>query len=37
MYIRILEMLRLATVRKVAPQIKFDRTKAVPDLATLQA
>src|ERR1700745_278641 len=28
---------KLATVRKVAPQIKFDRSKAVPDLATLQA
>ncbi len=37
MYIRILEMLGFATVRKVAPQLKFDRAKAVPDLATLQA
>ena len=37
MYIRILESLRLATVRKVAPQIRFDRAKAAPDLATLQA
>ena len=37
MYIRMLEMLRLATVRKIAPQIRFDRSKAVPDLATLQA
>jgi stearoyl-CoA desaturase (delta-9 desaturase) len=37
MYIRVLEMLKLATVRKVAPQIKFDRSKAVADLATLQA
>jgi len=36
-YIRALAALRLATVRKVAPQIRFDRTKAVPDLATLQA
>ena len=37
MYIRMLETLKLATVRKVAPQIRFDRAKAVPDLATLQA
>ena len=37
MYIRMLEALKLATVRKVAPQVKFDRAKAVPDLATLQA
>ena len=37
MYIRMLEMCNLATVRKIAPQIKFDRSKAVPDLATLQA
>jgi stearoyl-CoA desaturase (Delta-9 desaturase) len=37
MYIRILELCGLATVRKVAPQIRFDRSKAVPDLATLQA
>ena len=37
MYIRILEMLELATVRKIAPQIKFDRSKVTPDLATLQA
>jgi stearoyl-CoA desaturase (Delta-9 desaturase) len=37
MYIRLLEMFKLATVRKVAPQIKFDRSKAVADLATLQA
>jgi stearoyl-CoA desaturase (delta-9 desaturase) len=36
-YIRALAAVRLATIRKVAPQIKFDRTKAVPDLATLQA
>ena len=36
-YIRTLQVLRLATVRKVAPQIKFDRTKAVADVATLQA
>ena len=37
MYIRLLEMLKLANVRKIAPQIKLDRSKAVPDLATLQA
>jgi stearoyl-CoA desaturase (delta-9 desaturase) len=37
MYIRILESLKLATVRKIAPQIKFDASKAVVDLATLQA
>jgi stearoyl-CoA desaturase (delta-9 desaturase) len=37
MYIRTLAFLRLANVRKVAPQIRFDRDKAVADLATLQA
>ena len=37
MYIRALAALKLATVRKVAPPIKFDRSKAVADLATLQA
>ena len=37
MYIRTLELLGLATVRKIAPQIKFDRAKVTPDLATLQA
>jgi len=36
-YIRALSALKLATVRKIAPQVKFDRTKAVADLATLQA
>ena len=36
-YIRILQNLGLATIRKVAPRLKFDRSKAVPDLATLQA
>ncbi|MFO1303490.1 MAG: fatty acid desaturase [Burkholderiales bacterium] len=36
-YIRILSALKLATVRKIAPQVKFDRDKAVADLATLQA
>jgi stearoyl-CoA desaturase (delta-9 desaturase) len=37
MYIRILAMLKLATVRKIAPQLRFDRSKAVADLVTLQA
>jgi stearoyl-CoA desaturase (delta-9 desaturase) len=37
LYIRALAALRLATVRKVAPQVRFDRNKAVADLATLQA
>ena len=37
MYIRILDMLGLAKVRKIAPQIRFDRSKVTPDLATLQA
>lgn len=37
LYIRTLEICKLATVRKVAPQIRFDRSKAVPDLATLKA
>jgi len=37
LYIRILEKAGLATVRKVAPQLKFDRSKAEADLATLQA
>src|SRR6476659_6117242 len=37
MYIRMLELMNLATVRKVAPQIKLDRSKAAPDLVTLQA
>ncbi len=37
MYIRMLEAMNLATVRKVAPRVKFDRSKAAPDLATLQA
>jgi stearoyl-CoA desaturase (delta-9 desaturase) len=36
-YIRTLAAFKLATVRKIAPQIKLDRTKAAPDLATLQA
>jgi len=37
MYIRMLESMRLATVRKVAPRVRLDRAKAAPDLATLQA
>jgi stearoyl-CoA desaturase (delta-9 desaturase) len=37
MYIRILESLGLAKVKKVAPTPKFDRQKMVADLDTLQA
>src|SRR4029078_2703517 len=37
LYIQTLVALRLPTVRKVAPQIRLDRDKAVADLATLQA
>jgi stearoyl-CoA desaturase (Delta-9 desaturase) len=37
MYIRLLEIFGLARVRKIAPQIRFDRSKMAPDLATLQA
>ncbi|MFO1316697.1 MAG: fatty acid desaturase [Burkholderiales bacterium] len=37
MYIRVLSALKLATVRKIAPQLKLARGKAAPDLATLQA
>ena len=36
-YIRGLEMLGLAKVRKVAPRIKFDRRKLHADLETLQS
>jgi len=36
-YIRILEMMGLAKVKKVAPEPKFDRQKAVADLETLQS
>jgi len=36
-YIRGLEMLGLAKVRKVAPRIKFDRQKLHADLETLQS
>jgi stearoyl-CoA desaturase (delta-9 desaturase) len=37
MYIRIFAALNLATVRKVAPRIRVDRSKSTPDLATLHA
>ena len=37
MYIRILESLRLASVRRIAPQVRFDSSKARCDLGTLQA
>jgi len=37
MYIRILQQLKLATIRKVAPRLKVDPSKAAPDLATLHA
>jgi len=37
MYIRILEMLGLAKVKKIAPSPKFDRKKLVADLETLQS
>ena len=37
MYIRGLEMLGLATVRKVAPRLKFNRAKLNADVETLQA
>ena len=36
-YIRALEVCKLATVRKVAPQLKLESGKSKPDLATLQA
>ena len=36
-YIRILESLNLAKVRRVAPKVRFDLTKARCDLGTLQA
>jgi stearoyl-CoA desaturase (delta-9 desaturase) len=36
-YIRTLALLRLATVRKVAPKVRVDPSKASVDLATLQA
>ncbi|MEN3366981.1 MAG: hypothetical protein V7606_4255 [Burkholderiales bacterium] len=37
MYIRILEMLKLAKVKKVAPAPKFDHKKPAVDLDTLQS
>jgi len=37
MYIRILEAMGLATVKKIAPAPKFDSGKRVADLATLQS
>jgi len=37
MYIRILETMKLAKVKKVAPAPKFDREKMVADLETLQS
>ena len=37
MYIRILQQLKLATIRKVAPRLKVDPSKAAPDLDTLHA
>ncbi len=36
-YIRLLAALGLAKVRRVAPTLKFERSKTTPDLATLQA
>jgi len=36
-YIRALEMLQLAQVKKVAPKLKFDTAKTRCDLATVQA
>ena len=37
MYIRVLELLGLAKVRKTIPRPRFGEAKAVPDLDTLQA
>ena len=37
MYIRCLSAFKLATVRKVAPQLRLDPVKVAPDHATLQA
>jgi len=37
LYIRVLETLGLADVKKVAPRLKFDTAKTACDLATLQA
>jgi stearoyl-CoA desaturase (delta-9 desaturase) len=37
LYIRTLALFRLASVRKVAPKIRYDRSKAAVDIATLHA
>ena len=37
LYIRLLEMTKLAEVKKVAPKLKLDRAKTACDVATLQA
>ena len=37
LYIRLMEMLGLADVKKIAPRLKLDRAKTHCDLATLQA
>jgi stearoyl-CoA desaturase (delta-9 desaturase) len=37
MYIRILQTLRLADVRKIAPKLRIAHGKSTPDFATLQA
>jgi stearoyl-CoA desaturase (Delta-9 desaturase) len=37
MYIRSLEIMKLATVRKVAPRLKFNRAKLNADFETLQS
>ena len=37
LYIRVLDALGLAQVKKVAPKLKFDKAKTSCDLATLQA
>ncbi|MGI4849649.1 MAG: DesA family fatty acid desaturase [Janthinobacterium lividum] len=37
MYIRMMEMVGLAKVKKIAPQPKFDREKLVADMQTLQS
>ncbi|WP_025916564.1 acyl-CoA desaturase [Herminiimonas sp. CN] len=37
MYIRMMEIIGLAKIRKIAPQPKFDRQKLIADLDTLQS
>jgi len=37
LYIRVMELLGLATVKKLAPKVRMDRAKAVADLQTLQS